>query len=71
MGSVRLLKNRWVYHGEIGDAAETISNGSMPPSYSTWLGLHPNAKLTQPQNQQLIEGLRKTYAAAGIKGGQV
>src|SRR5690349_3904528 len=32
--------------GESGDAAETVTNGSMPPDYYTWLGLHGDAKLT-------------------------
>ncbi len=56
-------------HGESGDAAETIREGSMPPDYYTWFGLHSNAKLTKVEAQQLIDGLRKTYAAAGVKGG--
>ncbi len=57
------------HHGEGGDASETILNGSMPPSYYTWFGLHSNSKLTKAEKRQLIDGLRKTYAAAGIKGG--
>lgn len=56
------------HHGDLGDSTDTISSGSMPPSYYTWLGLHSNAKLTKADKQQLIEGLRNTYAAAGIKG---
>ena len=57
------------HHGDLGDSTDTISSGSMPPSYYTWLGLHSNAQLTKADKQQLIDGLRKTYAAAGIKGG--
>ena len=57
------------HHGDLGDATDTISGGSMPPRYYIWLGLHSKAKLSKAQNQQLIDGLRKTYAAAGIKSG--
>jgi mono/diheme cytochrome c family protein len=46
--------------GESGDAAETVTNGSMPPSYYTWLGLHGDAKLTAQERQTLAAGLRKT-----------
>ena len=55
--------------GEAGDAAETVRNGSMPPDYYTWLGLHGDAKLTQQQRQQLADGLRRTLAGAGCGGG--
>jgi mono/diheme cytochrome c family protein len=44
------------------DAAETVRNGSMPPGYYTWLGLHSNAKLTAAQKQKLAEGLRATLS---------
>ena len=54
-----------------GDAAETIREGSMPPGYYTWLGLHSNAKLTAAQRQQLADGLRATLAGwdCGGEGG--
>ena len=42
------------------DAAETVRNGSMPPSYYTWFGLHSNAKLTAAEQQQLADGLQAT-----------
>lgn len=42
------------------NAAETISDGSMPPSYYTWFGLHRAAKLTKAEQDELIRGLRKT-----------
>jgi hypothetical protein len=57
------------HHGEAGDATETITNGSMPPDYYTWFGLHSKAKLTKAEAQELVDGLRKTYAASGVKGG--
>jgi heme-binding protein len=40
------------------DAAETVTRGSMPPGYYTWLGLH--AKLTPAQRRQLADGLSAT-----------
>ena len=40
-----------------GDAVETIRNGSMPPSYYTWFGLHSNAKLTPTERDELARGL--------------
>ena len=46
--------------GESGDAAETVTNGSMPPSYYTWLGLHSGAQLTARQREALASGLRTT-----------
>jgi hypothetical protein len=42
------------------EASETVRNGSMPPSYYTWLGLHANAKLTAAQRQELAAGLTAT-----------
>jgi hypothetical protein len=42
------------------DAAETVKNGSMPPNYYTWFGLHSNAKLTAAEQQQLADGLQAT-----------
>jgi hypothetical protein len=41
-------------------AAETVLNGSMPPSYFTWFGLHASAKLTPTEKQQLAAGLKLT-----------
>jgi hypothetical protein len=49
-------------HGGEQDAAETVRDGSMPPGYYTWLGLHSNAELTQAQKQKLAEGLRATLS---------
>jgi mono/diheme cytochrome c family protein len=46
------------------DAIETIRNGSMPPSYYTWLGLHSDAKLSAKERQELIDGLRRTFASS-------
>src|SRR5689334_22978514 len=38
-----------------------ISRGDMPPNYFVWL--HPDAKLTTAEQQQLIDGLAKTIQA--------
>jgi hypothetical protein len=46
--------------GESGDAVETVRNGSMPPNYYTWLGLHSDAKLTAKEKQDLASGLALT-----------
>jgi hypothetical protein len=48
--------------GESGDAAETVTGGSMPPSYYTWLGLHSVAKLTATERKELAAGLRATLS---------
>jgi len=43
------------------NSAETVQQGSMPPSYYTWFGLHSSAKLTSAQRAALIAGLTKTF----------
>jgi mono/diheme cytochrome c family protein len=45
-----------------GDAAETVVDGSMPPAYYTWFGLHSAAKLTKAERDELAAGLRKSLA---------
>jgi hypothetical protein len=52
-------------HGESDDAAETVREGSMPPNYYTWLGMHSNAKLTPAQRRELADGLQKTLGGDG------
>ncbi|HVT78146.1 MAG TPA: heme-binding domain-containing protein [Acidimicrobiales bacterium] len=42
------------------EGPETVREGSMPPSYYTWFGLHPDAKLTATERQQLADGLAAT-----------
>jgi hypothetical protein len=54
--------------GEADDAAETVTNRSMPPGYYTWLGLHPSAQLTKAERTQLAAGLRRTLQGAGCGG---
>jgi mono/diheme cytochrome c family protein len=48
------------------DAVETILDGSMPPSYYTRFGLHPEARLTDAEIQELVAGLKATFAKSGI-----
>jgi Haem-binding domain len=43
-------------------ASETVRNGSMPPGYYTWFGLHSNAKLTKSEMDQLAAGLNATLS---------
>ena len=46
--------------GEAEDTIEVIREGSMPPSYYTMFGMHPEAKLTDAEISELIAGLRAT-----------
>ena len=41
-----------------------VENGSMPPSSYTWLGRHPDAKLSAADKAALVAGLEKTYGSA-------
>jgi len=43
--------------GESDEAAETLSEGSMPPGYYTWLGLHSSAELSAAEKSELAAGL--------------
>jgi hypothetical protein len=54
---------------EADDAAETVIEGSMPPDYYTWLGMHGEAKLTKAERRELADGLRRTFQASGNPGG--
>jgi hypothetical protein len=51
------------------EAAETVREGSMPPNYYTWLGMHGDAKLSRAERQQLADGLRATLAGWNCGGG--
>ena len=55
--------------GEADDAAETVREGSMPPDYYTWFGLHSAADLTKQEKRDLAAGLLKTLKGAGCGGG--
>jgi mono/diheme cytochrome c family protein len=43
---------------EPGEAIEAVQEGQMPPS--TYLLTHPNGRLTAPEKQALVSGLRAT-----------
>jgi hypothetical protein len=42
------------------ETIEVIKEGSMPPSYYTMFGKHPEAKLTDAEISELITGLLAT-----------
>jgi hypothetical protein len=44
------------------EAAETVTEGEMPPANYTWLGLHKAAQLTPAERKQLADGLKATIA---------
>jgi hypothetical protein len=46
--------------GDADKTIETIREGSMPPSYFTVFGLHPEAKLSDQEIADLIAGLKAT-----------
>jgi hypothetical protein len=52
----------------LNDAARAVRNGSMPPGYYTWFGLHPSARLSPSQRQAVIRGLQATFERA-TRGG--
>ena len=57
-GRSSLNFSQWNGTQKPGEAGETISNGSMPPVYYVWL--HPRAKLSDLEQQTLIDGLQAT-----------
>lgn len=50
--------------GEADESIEVIRDGSMPPAYYTWFGLHSDAKLSQSEQDELIAGLLATPGLA-------
>ena len=61
-GRAALNFSEWNGAGGEGprNAAETVRDGSMPPSYYTWFGLHSSAKLTSAERDALALGLVAT-----------
>lgn len=47
------------------DVVRVIENSSMPPSYYTQFGRHPEARLTDAEVATLVEGLRSTPGLEG------
>lgn len=59
-------------HRSGSSIARQVEEGSMPPSNYTWLGRHPDARLSASEKAELIAGLQKTYGSAvgvGDRGG--
>ena len=52
------------------DLARKVQNGSMPPSYYTWLGLHANARLSAADRAALAAGLQATFGAGTGRHGR-
>jgi mono/diheme cytochrome c family protein len=48
---------------EAHEAAEEVQEGEMPPSSYLWL--HPEARLSDAERQQLVAGLRQTLGGEG------
>ncbi len=48
------------------DVLEVIQNQSMPPSYYTQFGKHPEAKLTADERAKLIAGLKASLSLNGV-----
>lgn len=46
--------------GEVGEAAEVVLEGGMPPSQYTLL--HPGARLSDSEKQELADGLTQTFS---------
>lgn len=65
-GRAKLNFSEWGTNGGRPEkAAETVSNGSMPPGYYTWFGMHGVAKLTPAERRELASGLQKTLGVGG------
>lgn len=52
-------------HG-FDDVIEVIQEGSMPPSYYTAFGKHPEARLSDAEIQELVSGLSKSLSMNGV-----
>lgn len=60
-GRDELNFSTWDDDGEVEDIAETILEGSMPPTRYSFL--HPAARLTGAELDQLLTGLERTFGA--------
>ena len=68
-GRHELNFSEWgVRRQEGGEAVETVRKGSMPPIDYTWL--HPSARLTDQELQDLERGLIATFGAGEGRGGE-
>ena len=58
-GRSRMDFSEWNTHSrDVGDIIEEIQTGGMPPAI--YLPMHPSARLTSAEKQQLITGLENT-----------
>jgi hypothetical protein len=48
--------------GGESEASETVREGSMPPDYYTWFGLHSSASMKPAERARLAEGLAATLS---------
>ena len=48
-------------HPDVEHLVRAITSGEMPPIY--YKPMHPNARLSGAEKQELIDGLRRTFAA--------
>ena len=55
--------SEWGGRDEAREAAETVREGEMPPSYYTWL--HGTAKLSDAEKDELIQGFLATFGREG------
>lgn len=61
-GRRKLNFSEWTGGGyEVGEMAETIREGEMPPVYFGWM--HASARLSDYETQQLIQGLQATFGS--------
>ena len=50
------------------ELAEVVQEGSMPPNYYTWLGEHPDAKLSPAERDAVLAQLRALESPSGDRG---
>ena len=59
-GRSKVNYQEWNTGERADDTIEVIQNGSMPPSFYTTFGRHPEAKLTKAEVAELVAGLKAT-----------
>ena len=61
-GRHKLNFSQWdIKAGPMGDAVKAVKDGSMPPDYYTWFGLHADAKLSAAERAELLKGMQATF----------
>lgn len=60
-GRGRLNFSNWgPVPGDSGEVTGVVREGEMPPNYYTWM--HPSARLSDAERNQLIQGIENTLA---------